>query len=148
MLQTEANAFSLRLHQALKRSLGRVLSATELATQFNLRHINEPITPQSAQKWLTGKTMPTADKCETLAGWLNVPLHWLRFGPPEPARKKSGSKVRQGSAQPKSVSDLSTDEKKLVMHFRNLTGRRHQLVLDLLEDYAHEQEMLGQRSEE
>jgi transcriptional regulator with XRE-family HTH domain len=148
MLPTEAHAFSFRLHQALKRSLGRVLSATELATQFNLRHHNEPITPQSAQKWLTGKTMPTADKCETLAGWLNVPLHWLRFGPPEPVKKKSVGKVRQGTTQPKSLTDLSADEKKLVTHFRTLTGRRHQLVLDLVEDYAHEQEMFGQRSEE
>lgn len=148
MLPTEAPAFSLRLHQALKRSLGRVLPATELATQFNLRHINEPITPQSAQKWLTGKTMPTADKCETLAGWLNVPIHWLRFGPPEPVKKKSIGKVRQSTAQPKSVTDLSADEKKLVTHFRTLTARRHQLVLDLVEDYAYEQEMFGQRSEE
>lgn len=92
--------------------------------------------------------MPTADKCETLAIWLSVPLHWLRFGPPEPIRKKTSSKVRSSTAQPKTTTELSGDEKKLVMYFRSLTGRRHQLVLDLLEDYAHEQEIFGQRPEE
>ena len=63
----EKAAFAERLSQAINRSQKRQLNATELSTQFNLRHPNEPVSPQAAQKWLTGKAKPTADKLKTLS---------------------------------------------------------------------------------
>lgn len=78
----EKSAFSERLKFALRRSPEKVTGATELANRFNLRHHGaQPVSPQTAHKWLTGRTIPTPDKLETLADWLRVELHWLHYGP-------------------------------------------------------------------
>ncbi|AGK49911.1 MULTISPECIES: transcriptional regulator [Burkholderia] len=79
----EKTAFAERLKFALQRSPEKIAGATALALHFNLRHRGEhPISPQTAHKWLTGRTVPTPDKLRTLADWLRVDLHWLHYGPP------------------------------------------------------------------
>ncbi|PTB21635.1 transcriptional regulator [Trinickia symbiotica] len=79
----EKAAFSERLKFALLRSPEKVTGGTQLALHFNLRHHGEhPVSPQTAHKWLTGRTIPTDDKLQTLAEWLRVDLHWLHYGPP------------------------------------------------------------------
>ncbi|KVG76117.1 transcriptional regulator [Burkholderia ubonensis] len=79
----EKKAFSVRLKFALQRNPHKIVGATELANQSNLRHHGEhPVSPQTAHKWLTGRTIPTQDKLRTLAEWLRVDLHWLHYGPP------------------------------------------------------------------
>lgn len=79
----EKNAFAERLKFALQRSPEKATGGTQLALHFNLRHRGDhPISPQTAHKWLTGRTIPTADKLKTLADWLRVDLHWLHYGPP------------------------------------------------------------------
>lgn len=86
----EKSAFTERLKFALLRSPEKVTGATELALHFNLRHHGEhPISPQTAHKWLTGRTIPTQDKLKTLAYWLRVDLHWLHYGPPPNAAARS-----------------------------------------------------------
>ncbi|WP_310640749.1 helix-turn-helix domain-containing protein, partial [Burkholderia cenocepacia] len=66
----------------LRRSPEKVTGATELANRFNLRHRGaQPVSPQTAHKWLTGRTIPTPDKLATLADWLRVEVHWLHYGP-------------------------------------------------------------------
>jgi len=78
----EKVAFAKRLELALKRAPKPVKGPTQLANQFNLRHRGEaPISPQTAHKWLTGRTIPTADKITTLSDWLRVSEHWLHYGP-------------------------------------------------------------------
>lgn len=87
----EKAAFAERLKFALQRSPEKISGATALALRFNLRHRGEhPISPQTAHKWLTGRTIPTPDKLRTLADWLRVDLHWLHYGPPPgaPAAKR------------------------------------------------------------
>lgn len=79
---SEKAAFAERLKLALTRSRKKIHSPNELALQFNLRHSNSSISPQAAQKWLAGTACPTSDKIETLAHWLGVSAHWLRFGSP------------------------------------------------------------------
>ena len=50
-----------------------VKGGTQLAKEFNLLHRGEaPVSPQTAHKWLTGTTIPTPDKLQTLADWLGV----------------------------------------------------------------------------
>ncbi|MFW2474125.1 transcriptional regulator, partial [Burkholderia pseudomallei] len=84
----EKAAFTERLKFALLRSPEKVTGATELALHFNLRHHGEhPVSPQTAHKWLTGRTIPTPDKLHTLAEWLRVDLHWLHYGPPPSAAR-------------------------------------------------------------
>src|SRR5260221_9910898 len=78
----EKAAFAQRLQLALNRLPKPVKGPTQLANQFNLRHRGDtPVSPQTAHKWLSGRTIPTADKIKTLAEWLHVNEHWLHYGP-------------------------------------------------------------------
>jgi hypothetical protein len=74
----------------------------------SLRHPNEFITPQAAQKWLSVKAKPTADKIETLANWLSVPTHWLRYGSAN--GEQSIPTVRQTKSHQALNADLSHSE--------------------------------------
>ncbi len=77
---TEKEKFSNRLNLALTAAFKRTLKNSEVATKFNLRHPNEPVTQQAVYKWLNGLAIPASDKIETLAKWLNVKPEWLRYG--------------------------------------------------------------------
>lgn len=142
MTTDEKLAFAERLHIALKRGAKNVNTATELATKFNLRHTNEPITAQAAQKWLTGKACPTADKIETLADWLNVSAHWLRYGPaPQPLQRQNASQVRQTKSQANPVDGFTEKELKLLSRLRLLSEHQFFLVAELVDQLAVEREM-------
>lgn len=133
--------FSKRLRLALKRSHRPIDSATELALQFNLRHPNDSITVQAAHKWLTGKARPTADKIETLASWLCVSAHWLRYGSPSDVKPKQATGARRTKLQAEKESSLSEEEIKLVKQFRRLSTHQRHLIAELTEQLAVEQEI-------
>jgi len=137
----EKKAFSERLKLALRRSFKTVHTPSELALQFNLRNNSKEdgtVTPQAAQKWLSGKTKPTADKIQVLADWLGVSAHWLSYGAPD---------LRpEGSAESKTIADepianLPAAESELLSRFRRLSPARQQLVRDLVIELALDQEV-------
>jgi transcriptional regulator with XRE-family HTH domain len=74
--------FSERLKFCMARSPEKMRGATDLANRFNLRYQGESVSAQTAHKWLTGRSIPTVDKLQTLSEWLKVDLHWLHYGPP------------------------------------------------------------------
>jgi|CXWL01.1.fsa_nt_gi transcriptional regulator with XRE-family HTH domain len=133
--------FSKRLMLALKRSHKPVGGAVELALQFNLRHPHDSITPQSAHKWLTGKSKPTADKIETLASWLNVSAHWLRYGSPNDVKQKPSTGTRRIKMQAEKDGSINEMETKLIMQFRRLSTHQRHLIAELTEQLAAEQEI-------
>jgi len=136
--QSEKQAFAGRLKQALKRSAKKVETGTELALQFNLRH-DDSISPQAAQKWLTGQAVPTPDKIEVLAAWLNVSIQWLRYGIAEERLSiANGKKVPKNKA---TVVQPTEDELKLLTRIRNLPEHRRYLVNEIVEQFSLEQEM-------
>jgi transcriptional regulator with XRE-family HTH domain len=139
-LLSEKAAFAERLKLALTRSRKKIDTATELALQFNLRHKNEPVTQQAAQKWLSGTACPTPDKIETLADWLGVSAHWLRFGSPNEANRKRNSGKRQLKSQPNTAT-LTNDESKLMERFRQLTPHQQILITELVIQLALEKEI-------
>jgi len=136
MSTDEKLAFTKRLKLALKRSNKKINTPAELALQFNLRHPNESITPQAAQKWLTGKARPTADKIDTLAEWLAVSPHWLRFGSAN--GEQSIPTVRQTKTQTNMNVALSDVEMNLVTQLRQLSEHQQMLIVDLVEQLAAE----------
>src|ERR1700744_498441 len=77
----EKRAFANRLKLALRRVPEKPDGPTELARFFNLRYEGEPVSTQTVDKWLKGRTIPKHDKLETLAKALGVDLHWLHYGP-------------------------------------------------------------------
>src|SRR5258706_3089830 len=80
----EKGDFSRRLKEAM-RKVRLDAGPTRFAREFNLRHHGEPVTAQTARKWLYGGALPTQDKLRTLAQWLEGSPHWLRYGEPERA---------------------------------------------------------------
>lgn len=132
----EKHAFAARLKQALTRSSKKISSAAELALQFNLRTTGEPVSAQAAHKWLMGAAMPTVDKMETLAIWLDVPLQWLRYGIPESTGKPRKRKAKAGD-----LGTLTADEAELIARLRAMPEVRRKLVLDLAEQLALDGEM-------
>ncbi|GAB2902662.1 transcriptional regulator [Paralcaligenes ginsengisoli] len=135
----EKIAFAERLKQALKRSRKKVETAADLALQFNLRHSNEPVTPQAAQKWLSGKSRPMPDKIETLADWLGVSAQWLRYGVGEKIRAQP---TRLVSKEPAASSvGYSDEERELIEKMRLLTEHRRYLIIQIIRELALEQEM-------
>lgn len=128
----EKKAFAARLKQALKRSSKRIDTASELATQFNLRHPAEPITPQAAQKWLMGSARPTVDKIQTLADWLDVSEQWLRFGVTDMKRSRP---TKGGKADDEQIHPTA-HEFELLRRLRGLSAYRRQLIEGLIEQFS------------
>ena len=135
--QEEKAAFSQRLALALRRSAEPVSGATELALRFNLRHRGVAISPQTAHKWLSGRTIPTSDKLATLAKWLNVSEHWLHYGPPPATRLKAAEK-----AQPYQVSKPSAETLRLAAKIQSLPPQRRYLVEELVDQLLQVGEQL------
>jgi transcriptional regulator with XRE-family HTH domain len=134
----EKQAFAARLNLALKRSRKKISTPSELTVQFNLRYGGEPITPQAAQKWLSGQNRPSPDKIETLAAMLNVSYQWLRFGIPE----VTPAKARPSSPSPATKQDaLTPADLHLIASLRSLPEHQQHLVTEIVEQFALQQEM-------
>jgi len=134
----EKLAFAVRLKRALKRSPRKVSTPTELALQFNLRHPDQPVTVQSAHKWLTGQSMPTVDKLSTLSAWLDVSLEWLRFGI---ANERSALQHRPGTRERDAHSLAPTaDELTLLAQLRTIPEQQRALIIGIAEQFALQQD--------
>ena len=134
----EKQAFAARLNLALKRSRKKISTPTELAVQFNLLYNGEPISPQAAQKWMCGHNRPTPDKIVTLAAMLKVSHQWLRFGIPETAhatRNASSPKSETRHIQPTEADVV------LIGRLRSLPEHQQELVEEIIEQFALQQEM-------
>jgi transcriptional regulator with XRE-family HTH domain len=122
----DKQAFAARLRQALKRSPKKIETAADLAVQFSLRHPAAAVTTQSAHKWLTGKSRPTADKLKTLATWLDVSPTWLLYG--EVDRPKGATKLQE----PEPIVP-TPDELQMIKKIRSLPESRRLLVQEIIE---------------
>ncbi|TCW81195.1 transcriptional regulator [Burkholderia sp. SRS-46] len=128
----EKKAFSERLKFALQRSPHKITGATELANQFNLRHRGEhQVSPQTAHKWLTGRTIPTQDKLRTLAEWLRVELHWLHYGPsPNAAARTTPQPLPRDERYPPTPETIE-----LASKIEALSPHHRYLVQELIEQF-------------
>ncbi|WP_323120863.1 helix-turn-helix domain-containing protein [Burkholderia alba] len=127
----EKSAFTERLKFALLRSPEQVKGATALALQFNLRHRGaHSITPQTAHKWLSGRTIPTLEKLRTLADWLRVDLHWLHYGPPSGSGAYAPPPPLSRAAYPVTVETIE-----LASKIDALSPHHRYLVQELIEQF-------------
>jgi len=92
-LAEEKQAFSRRLKEAMRRARVESGSPTRIAREFNLRYHGEAVTAQAVRKWLAGSALPSQDKLQALALWLEVAPQWLRFGDVE--RREGHSALKQ-----------------------------------------------------
>ena len=116
----EKGNFSRRLKEAMRKAR---LDAgpTRFAREFNLRHHGEPVTAQTARKWLYGGALPTQDKLRTLAQWLEVSPHWLRYGEP----------VRAHTTAKQDTATYAVDSAWLEKKFDSLSEPHRKMVLEI-----------------
>ncbi len=112
----------------MQRRHGRVPGPTELANRFNLRYPGVSISPQTAHKWLTGRTIPARDKLETFAAWLDVELHWLHYGP-APVARKPARPVRD------TRYPLTAETLELASRIGALSPQRRYLIRQLIDQF-------------
>ncbi|MCL2345020.1 MAG: hypothetical protein FWC58_04105 [Desulfobulbus sp.] len=75
----EKAEFAARLKQALVDA-GYEPRPSVLEKGFNSRYWGRSVSLQAVSQWLNGQAIPAQDKLQTLAEWLNVEPHVLRFG--------------------------------------------------------------------
>lgn len=134
----QAKGFSLRLREALEQR-GKKPSPTTLEREFNLRYRGQPITMHAARKWLHGLALPTQDKLEVLARWLDVPIDWLRWGSnlDATAMGRSSAGHTTGASPMLARQNLAAytvqEESSLLQDWRLLDSRNQQLVRSIIE---------------
>jgi transcriptional regulator with XRE-family HTH domain len=119
----EKQAFAVRLRGALAQ-VG-VRGPTQLALKFNLRYDGQPVSTQAAHKWLSGDAVPATDKIRTLAKWLGIDPHWLRYGAPEDMKQIAAT-------HPEPRYDFSAEDVALLETFHRLDADKKRLVKVLL----------------
>ena len=72
------DAFSKALEQALIARYSKIPSAAFVAKEFNLRALDiDPISQETARKWLRGLGVPKLNKLLILQAWLGIDMHSL-----------------------------------------------------------------------
>jgi hypothetical protein len=117
-VQKQQALFSKRLIWALE-VLGVRPSPTIVQREYNSRSNQPPVTTHAARKWLMGEAIPTQDRIQVLAEWLNVSASWLRFG-------------EEGIDGNKKTKDMTAQEWRLVEGFRLLTEKQRAAVLTMV----------------
>lgn len=118
----EKEAFSHRLKQELAKYGWAINSPTWLAREFNLRYGGQSVSVQTASNWLSGTAIPSQDKLQILAAWLNVSNQWLRFGD-----------ITQEIVNPGNIhSNIQLAQVDLPKKFAQLSPKQKQLVYDLI----------------
>ncbi len=84
--------FSLLLTAGLLSYYQKIPSAAFLAKEFNLRALHsEPISQESARKWLRGQATPELEKLFILQTWLQIDLNSLNIHADQPLANSSAT---------------------------------------------------------
>ena len=111
----EKELFSLRLKAALEAAALEKFKVSDIEREFNLRYVSGTVTPQAIYKWLNGQSIPSLDKIQVLAEWLNVSPKWLKTG------------AENEVLEPQSIIDKQGTES-----FLQLNAEHKRLILDLM----------------
>lgn len=122
----DSKAFGERLKDSLLRA-GYELRPSVVEREFNQRYWGTPVTVQAVRKWLAGDVIPTQDKLQTLAEWLQIDPHWLRFG-----------EERFGSIRAQEASwevGMTQEDRDMISQFLALSLRERKVLRDFFKAY-------------
>lgn len=71
--------FAGRLRDAMTKA-GYQTRPVVLEREFNTRYWGRSVSVQAVRRWLRGEAIPSQEKLQVLAEWLNVEPQTLRFG--------------------------------------------------------------------
>ena len=70
--------FHLAFRAGLINRFGEIPTASKLAIEFNLRNFqSNPISRESARKWINGQSMPESSRLKILISWLNLDASFI-----------------------------------------------------------------------
>lgn len=124
---SEAQQFSERLKQAMTNNRYE-LRPVVLEREFNRRYWGPPVSFQAARRWLLGEAIPTQDRLQVLAEWLDVDPHWLRFG-----EKLTGSVKQQ---RKRWDAKMSPQEREIIEVFLNLPAEKRKIAGEVIQALA------------
>lgn len=119
----EKRDFAERLKAAMTAA-GLEPRPAVLERGFNTHHWGGPVTFQAVRRWLRGDSMPTQDKIETLARWLKVSPHALRFGALADARLREQHESW--------VTRLSPQDQQMIEAYSRLAADQQKVVRDMI----------------
>lgn len=126
-MNQEKEAFAKRLRQAMLDA-GYDPRPSVLERLFNTHSWGASVTFQGASRWLNGKSIPTQDKLQVLAGLLAVEQQYLRFG--EEAVKGVLEKRARWDA------GLAPEDREIVELLLNLTVEQKKVVHEVIQAFA------------
>ena len=119
--------FSTSLNQQLLEYYRRIPSASILARDFNSRSqgLMNPITQETARRWIRGLSMPEMDKLQVLINWLdlNIDLNFKSIAP----EKETGAQINAR----RTTVVLNETEAQLLQIFRETDVRGKRILLSL-----------------
>lgn len=123
----EPKLFSERLQESMLAA-GYELRPVVLEREFNQRYWGRSVSFQAVRRWLNGEAIPTQDRLQVVAEWLDVDPHWLRFG-----ERLSGS-VRQ--QHKRWDTKMTPPERQAIEVFMNLPPEKRKMVGEIIHALA------------
>jgi hypothetical protein len=149
--------FSALLRDSLKSRFGRIPSAAVIAREFNLRAYNtDPISQESARRWIRGVSLPEEERLRVLVNWLDLDFNSVlrpresshALGLPNGQQYQNGNghlnQVRAQQVQKQmgnhqhhdldwSIKSNGHETSQLLELFKTLDDHQKQLVIDLIQ---------------
>lgn len=134
------DTFSRSLRKCLCQHYGRVPAAAIIAKDFNLRAYGvDPITQESARRWIRGISIPEEDRLRILMEWLSLDFNEIL--------RSNNNSYRNAQAcnqhlNPKEIfsnngDGLSNSDEELMKLFLNLNDEKRKVVLELMKLITH-----------
>ena len=128
----EKARFAQRLTEAMELA-GYPAKGAVLEREFNQRYWGKPISLQAVCRWLRGEAIPSQDKLNVLAEWLQVEPQALRFG------DESIQKVR--TAKSSVDAAVSYAEREVFEAFLKLPADKRKIVREVILAFAKAQQL-------
>jgi hypothetical protein len=127
-VQDLKNNFSLLLQNKLRERYGKVPSCAVFARDFSLLAKDvEPISIETARKWIRGKALPHATRLRVLCAWLQIDTS---FG-----QLDSTQYNHQSLFYGHSFNGLHQTISELLRLIEKLSPEEHEVLIDLVKVY-------------
>ncbi|MDY2796912.1 helix-turn-helix transcriptional regulator [[Pasteurella] aerogenes] len=126
----EKEYFAKNLREILEQK-GIEARPCVLEREFHLHHYGKDITQQAIKKWLDGTSLPTAERLQTLADWLQVDLTEL-------VSEERAYKIRKKNEKQKSNKNLwellqkNYEDQDLIEKWFNLPPEQKKVVREVI----------------
>lgn len=123
----EKAIFSQRLRKSMEDA-GYTVRPVVLEREFNQRYWGHPVTVQAVRRWLRGEAIPSQDKLQALAEWLNVEPHVLRYG--EQVAKRVQARQKRWD------EGIGFQEREIFEAFLSLPAPQRKIVREVIQAFV------------